>query len=77
MSYADCLAAEGATTGGTSAGFASLLDPGRAAMPEALASGEARLAAASAMKRHLLDSHNPLRVPKAPQFPPSAMTARR
>ena len=54
-------------TGGISAGFARLLDIGLAATPESLAAGEATMAAAAAMLHKLLETHDLLLLPTAPQ----------
>ena len=56
-----------AASGGISAGFARLLDIGRAATPAALAAGEAVMAAAAATLHRLLDAHDLLLMPTAPQ----------
>jgi aspartyl-tRNA(Asn)/glutamyl-tRNA(Gln) amidotransferase subunit A len=55
------------SAGGISAGLARLFNIGMAATPEALAAGEAVLAAAAATLHHLLDSHDILLLPTAPQ----------
>ncbi|MFZ4690117.1 MAG: amidase [Polymorphobacter sp.] len=53
--------------GGISARFAKLLDIGDAATPESLAAGEAVIAAAAATLHRLLDDHDVLLLPTAPQ----------
>ena len=53
--------------GGISEGFARLLDIGAAATPELLAAGEAVMAAAAATLHRLLEGHDILLLPTAPQ----------